>query len=63
MNWLDNFIHNNETGYLVGVDGSLWVDMDNRYVRCASGIKEPMGLKEISKEEFIKKLVERVTLV
>ncbi|KXZ22382.1 hypothetical protein P4T89_12805 [Bacillus nakamurai] len=61
MNWLDNYIQNNETGYLVGSDEELWVDMKNGYVRSATGTKEPVGLIEITKNEFIKKLVERVS--
>ncbi|MEC4030267.1 hypothetical protein [Bacillus subtilis] len=63
MNWLDNFIQNNETGFLIASDGELWVGMENGDVRSATGGREPIDLTEITKKEFIKKLVERVSLV
>ncbi|UJJ74670.1 hypothetical protein [Bacillus phage BM-P1] len=60
MNWLDKYIQSNETGYLVGSDGSLWVFIDEEYLRHAGGYAyqaAPIDLREVTKEEFLRKLV------
>ncbi|AYJ75988.1 hypothetical protein Goe24_01230 [Bacillus phage vB_BsuM-Goe24] len=60
MNWLDKHIQNNETGYLVGSDGSLWVYVDEEYIRHAGGSVyqgAPIDLREVTKGEFLRKLV------
>ncbi|WCS68985.1 hypothetical protein Goe27_01220 [Bacillus phage vB_BsuM-Goe27] len=59
MNWLDDYIQNNETGYLVGSDDSLWVYVDEEYIRHAGGSAyqgAPIDLREVTKGEFLRKL-------
>ncbi|WCS69751.1 hypothetical protein Goe25_01230 [Bacillus phage vB_BsuM-Goe25] len=59
MNWLDDYIQNNETGYFVGSDDSLWVYVDEEYLRHAGGYAyqaASIELREVSKREFLSRL-------
>jgi hypothetical protein len=57
MNWLDDYIFKHETGYLISEFGGLFVDAGNDYVRHVKGNHNPVNLKEITKDEFINKLI------
>lgn len=58
MNWLDEYIANNKTGYYVGNDGSLWVDAGEKgYVREVKGEGNLVSLQEITRDDFIEKLI------
>ncbi len=59
MNWLDDYIYENETGYYVSIDGSLWVDYDEDNVRMAKGNEdsEPFALTEISRDKFLEIII------
>lgn len=57
MNWLDNYIFKNESGYLISVFGGLFVDVGDDLVRHVKGNTEPLNLKEITKGKFINKLI------
>ena len=59
MNWLDDYIAENETGYYESIDGSLWVGYGTEHVRMAKGNEdsEAFVLNEITRDEFIEKLI------
>lgn len=57
MNWLDSYIRKNEEGYFMNYAGGLFVSIDEEYVRHVKGDKEPVNLKEISKDSFLEKLI------
>jgi hypothetical protein len=57
MNWLDDYIKNNDSGYLINGAGGLFVEVDNEHVIHVKGDDWAIDLIEISKEEFIKRLI------
>jgi hypothetical protein len=57
VNWLDKYILNNETGYLISAFEGLFVDVGDDYVRHVKGNVNPVNLNEITKSEFINKLI------
>ena len=57
MNWLDNYIRKNNTGYLMNPEGGLFVDVGEDYVRAVNEIGEPYDLVEISKSEFLDRML------
>jgi hypothetical protein len=57
MNWLDKYIMKNDKGYLMNGAGGLFVELDDEYVRHVKGDDWTIDLIEISKEEFIKRLI------
>jgi hypothetical protein len=57
VNWLDDYIYKNDTGYLINDFGGLFVDVGDDYVKHVKGNTIPNNLKEISKSEFINKLI------
>lgn len=57
MNWLDDYIKKNETGYLLSEHGGLFVSIDKERVRHAKGYQKPVNLKEISKDLFLELLI------
>jgi drug/metabolite transporter superfamily protein YnfA len=57
MNWLDDYIKENEKGYLINAYGGLFVAINKVWVRHVKGDGKVENLKEIPKEEFIQKLI------
>lgn len=57
MNWFDKYVMENETGYLVSEFNGLFVDVGDDYVRHVKGDERPLDLTEISKDEFLRRLV------
>lgn len=57
MNWLDTYIFKNDTGYLISSKNGLFVNIDDNYVKWVKGNKDPIGLKDISKDNFISILI------
>lgn len=57
MNWLDNYIKKNKSGYLMNQYGGLFVEVDGIYVRHVKGDKDHASLMEISKDSFLDKLI------
>ena len=62
MNWLDNYIRKNETGYLMNDNGGLFVSLgDGEYIRHACGDDDDFcDIREITKDEFVSELVRKV---
>ena len=60
MNWLDNYIADNETGYYINYDGGLWVVADDEHlIHAAFGddCSDLGSLTEITRDEFIENLI------
>jgi hypothetical protein len=57
MNWFDNYVMKNDNGYLVSEFGGLFVDAGGGFVRHVKGNVNPVNLKEITKGEFLNKLI------
>jgi len=57
LNWLDKYIKNNEKGYLINNKGGLFVRINKVWVRHVRGDDKTESLEEISKDEFITKLI------
>lgn len=55
---LDNYIYKNETGYLKNSKGGIFVDVGDDFVRPIKGDDDPIDLVDITKDEFILKLLE-----
>ena len=58
MAWLDNYISKNEHGYLMNGKGGIFVDRGDNMVTPIQGDDDPSDLIDITKEEFISKLLE-----
>jgi len=57
MNWLDDYLAKNETGYYESEDGSCWVLWGDDGLRLAIGEGEPKYLEEITRDRFIEILI------
>lgn len=57
MTWLDNYIRKNQSGYLINAKGGIFVDRGNDMVTPIKGDGDPLDLVEITKDEFLDKLI------
>lgn len=57
MNWLDNYIRKNDEGYFINYLDGLFVSVGELHFRHVKGDDELAGLKEISQDEFLERLI------
>ena len=57
MNWLDNYIRKNDSGYFKSSFGGLFVSVGEDQFRHVKGDNSITELKEITCDEFIKVLL------
>lgn len=63
MNWLDDYMAENETGYYVDTSGGYWVMVEEGVVRFAFGDRSQLDeegtldLSKVSRNDFVRKLI------